>query len=283
MTAESDAANLRSLFSAAGLSRLTPVLLPLQAGSLRLKTRAVDEAKLAPGASKLGGLPDLPEGTAWPAWNGTPLGLVAQIQLADVHAYPAARELPDSGWLYFFYDGRQQAYGDKPEDRGAWQVLYAPAGPVKRQTAPAGRPDESRFKACAVDFAAEATLPKDPQVFVPKLEWQADEQDKYEDLLDKHFSARGTPRHRLLGQTDELQDDMHRQVQLLAHGVADDQDPRAAKLAAGALDWRLLLQVDSDEAAGMRWGSSGRLYFWIEKAALQKQRFDDVWMVMQSD
>ena len=64
MTAESDAANLRSLFSAAGLSRLAPLLAPLQAGSLRLKARAVDEGQLAPGASKLGGLPDLPQGAS---------------------------------------------------------------------------------------------------------------------------------------------------------------------------------------------------------------------------
>src|SRR5262249_22081861 len=158
-----------------------------QAGSLRLKTRAVDEGQLAPGASKLGGLPDLPAGTAWPAWNGTPLGLVAQIQLAEAHAFPAAHALPDAGWLYFFYDGRQQAFDDQPGDRGAWQVLYAPAGPLARQAAPATLPGESRFKPCAIEFAPEATLPKDPQVFVPKLDWKDDEQQKYEDLLDQHF------------------------------------------------------------------------------------------------
>lgn len=283
MTTEQDTANLRNLFSAAGLSRIAPALLPLQAGSLRLKARAVDEQQLALGAGKLGGLPDLPAGVAWPAWNGTPLGLVAQIHLDDVRAQPAAQVLPNAGWLYFFYDGRQQAFGDKPADRGAWQVLYAPAGPLTRQAAPAGLPAESRFKPCAVDFSPELTLPQNPPVFVPKLDWTPDEQHKYEDLLEQHFSNRSTPRHRLLGQTDEIQDDMHQQAQLLSHGLADDQDPRAAGLAEGALNWQLLLQVDSDDAAGMRWGSSGMLYFLIEKSALQARRFDNVWMVMQSD
>ena len=283
MTTDQDTANLRNLFSAAGLSRIAPALLPLQAGSLRLKTRAVDEQQLAPGATKLGGLPDLPAGAAWPAWNGAPLGLIAQIHLDDLRAYPTARVLPDMGWLYFFYDGRQQAFGDKPADRGAWQVLYAPAGPLTRQAAPGGLPAESRFKACAVDFAPEMTLPQNPPVFVPQLDWTADEQQKYEDLLDQHFSNRSTPRHRLLGQTDEIQDDMHQQAQLLSHGVADDQDPRAAGLAGGTLNWQLLLQVDSDDAAGMRWGSTGRLYFWIEKSALQARRFDNIWMIVQSD
>ena len=283
MTTEQDTDNLRNLFSAAGLSRIAPALLPLQAGSLRLKTRAVDEQQLAPGTSKLGGLPDLPAGTAWPAWNGAPLGLVAQIHLDDLRAYPAAQVLPNAGWLYFFYDGRQQAFGDKPADRGAWQVLYTPAGPLTRQAAPAGLPAESRFKPCALDFSPELTLPQNPPVFVPKLGWTPDEQHKYEDLLEQHFSNRSTPRHRLLGQTDEIQDDMHQQAQLLSHGVAGDQDPRAAGLADGALNWQLLLQVDSDDAAGMRWGSSGMLYFLIEKSALQARRFDNVWMVLQSE
>jgi len=283
MTAESDAANLRNLFSAAGLSRIAPALAPLQAGSLRIKAQAVDEQQLALGASKLGGQPDLPAGLAWPAWKGTPLGLVAQIHLDEVHAYPAAQVLPSSGWLYFFYDGRQQAFGDKPDDKGAWQVLYAAGGALQRQTAPAGLPAESRYKACAVTFAPQATLPQNPPVFLPKLDWTSDEQTKYEDLLEQHFSDRSAPRHRLLGHTDEIQDDMHQQAQLLSHGVADDQDPRAAGLAAGTLDWQLLLQVDSDDQAGMRWGSAGRLYFLIEKAALAARRFDNVWMALQSD
>ncbi len=76
---------------------------------------------------------------------------------------------------------------------------------------------------------------------------------------------------------------MHQQAQLLSHGVTDDQDPRAAALAAGTLGWQLLLQVDSDDQAGMRWGSSGRLYFWIEKSALAARRFDNIWMALQSD
>jgi hypothetical protein len=33
----------------------------------------------------------------------------------------------------------------------------------------------------------------------------------------------------------------------------------------------------------MRWASEGRLYFWIERAALAAARFDNVWAVLQSD
>jgi uncharacterized protein YwqG len=29
-------------------------------------------------------------------------------------------------------------------------------------------------------------------------------------------------------------------------------------------NWRLLLQLDTDDAAGMKWGDVGTLYFWIK-------------------
>ena len=286
MTPENNPPKLRDMFSAAGLGRIAPALEPLLAGSLRLKSKAADEQRLAVGASKLGGLPDLPAGAAWPMWQGVPLGFIAQVQLGELHAYPVAKALPDSGWLFFFYDGRQQAFGDKPDDRGAWQVIYQPGGPASgltRQAAPAGLPDEGRFKPGAVTYVVEETLPQRPPVFAPKLDWTPDEQHKYEDFIAQHFSDRSAPRHRLLGHADEIQDDMHLQCQLLSHGIKNDQDPRAAGLAAGALNWQLLLQVDSDDDAGMRWGSSGMLYFWIEKEALRARRFDDVWMALQSE
>ena len=36
-------------------------------------------------------------------------------------------------------------------------------------------------------------------------------------------------------------------------------DPRAASLKSGAARWRLLFQVDSEDASGMMWGDVGRL------------------------
>ena len=285
-TPDKTAPHLPEMLVAAGLGRVAPVLEPLLAGSLRLKTTAAEAQALAPGASRLGGLPDLPPGAAWPGWNGTPLAFVAQLRLDDLRPYPVAQALPGSGWLYFFYDARQQAFGDKPADRGAWQVLYRAgdaAGAVQQQAAPAALPAESRFRPCSVDYAVEWTLPQRPPLFEPRLDWTPAEQTQYEDFIFKNFSDRSTPRHRLLGHTDEIQDDMHLQCQLLSHGAGDEQDPRAAQLAPGALNWQLLLQVDSDANAGMQWGNSGMLYYWIEKDALQARRFENVWMALQSE
>jgi uncharacterized protein YwqG len=43
--------------------------------------------------------------------------------------------------------------------------------------------------------------------------------------------------------------------------------------------WRLLLQLDSDDA--WMWGDCGRLYFWVHEADLARGDFSRAWMVLQ--
>jgi uncharacterized protein YwqG len=76
---------------------------------------------------------------------------------------------------------------------------------------------------------------------------------------------------------------MRLQCQLVSHGVTDETDPRATELSKGAMDWGLLLQIDSDEHAGMRWANNGMLYYWIQQADLAARRFDTTWLVLQSE
>jgi len=54
--------------------------------------------------SKLGGLPDLPSGTSWPAMKGTPQAFVCQVNLADLSDLDVESLLPTStlGLLSFF-------------------------------------------------------------------------------------------------------------------------------------------------------------------------------------
>ena len=122
-------------------------------------------------------------------------------------------------------------------------------------------------------------------MLLPDLDWTNDERKQYEEFLAKYPSAadRAAVHHRLLGHPDELQDDMHLQCALMSHGISSVNDPRAAQVAQTALDWRLLLQIDSDEQAGMEWGNDGMIYYWIEQDALRAQRFENVWMVLQSE
>lgn len=278
--------DLTAALSAAGLARVAPELAALAQPSIRLAAQPVDDDTLAPGASKLGGLPDLPIGAAWPYWKGAPLAFLAQIRLQDAQPYDEAHALPASGLLSFFYDARQQTYGDNPADKGSWQVIYSPGDQeqLQRTSAPPGLPPVSHFTPCTVTFASELTLPQQPELETPNWSWQGDEQTHYESFLSTFPTpqAHGAMHSRLLGYPDTIQDDMRAECQLAANGLTG-ADPRAAEVAQGANAWRLLFQVDSEPSAGMRWGSAGMLYFWIERDALAAKRFDTVWMVLQSD
>ena len=97
-------------------------------------------------------------------------------------------------------------------------------------------------------------------------------------------TARYPPIHRLGGVPHEIQNPMEAECELARRG----EDPlalpysRREEIAEVAkARWRLLLQVDSDEAAGTMWGDAGMLYYWIRDDDLAARRFDRAWCVMQ--
>jgi uncharacterized protein YwqG len=280
-------ADVASALASAGMARITKDLDQLLAPSIRLTTTAASEGSLPTGCSKFGGLPDLPAGTLWPQGKNGALAFIAQVRLADAAPYDSAHLLPVSGLLSFFYDATQQTYGSDPGDRGGWQVFYheGDTSRLQRLAAPASQPANARFTPCSVAFSGELTLPQQPELDVPVLDWSDAEKQQYETFLANYPSAadRATPHNRLLGHPDTIQDDMRLQCQLVSNGVTDFNDPHAASLRSGALNWRLLFQVDSDPNAGMRWGDAGMLYYWIEANALQARQFDKTWLVLQSE
>ena len=276
---------IMSALAAAGFGQRAGEIAALAAPSIRLTATPVDPYKQAVGASRLGGQPDL-AGVPWPDKNGDPLAFIAQIHLEDVAPLDTGHLLPPAGLLSFFYDAKGETYGDNPGDRDGWRVLYTPPGaPLSDSIVPSTLPQNARYTPCALTFASEVTMPLQPPLERPGLAWSAADEKVYEGFLQKSQNAPGSlaPRHRLLGYPDTIQDDMRMQCQLMSRGITDPSDPKAAGLQAGANDWILLLQVDSDERLGMRWGSAGMLYYWIERDALREKRFDNVWLALQSD
>ena len=280
--------------AATGLNDLLAHVQTLVQPAIRLITRTAAQDTIAVGASELGGQPDLPPNTPWPAKQGTPLSFVAQIRLEEVVPYDSAHVLPPKGLLSFFYDAQQETYGGSPADRDGFHIFYfADAAGVWRQSFPEALPASARFTPCAVSFATELTLPETPTVALPNLVWTPDQQKTYEAVLATLPGAdvgasggRPAPQDQLLGYPDTLQDDMRLECQLASHGVDVSQmasDPRAKALIGGADDWTLLLQVDSDGQAGMRWGDGGILYYWIEQNALRAASFSNVWCVLQTE
>ncbi len=261
------------ILAAQGLARIQDELQALMADSIRVTTHPAD---VPTGHSRFGGWPDLPDGVQWPQLKGKPLAFIAQFNLAETHPFDTQNLLPASGMLYFFYDAAGDTYGEKLEDRGGWAVFYDEGKTLK--PAQADLPEDARFHACAVDFLREATLPLRPDVFGRGSNWTSEEHAAYEVLMS---SQRGI-QNRLLGHADAIQDDMHIQAHLLGSGKPLDT-PVTDENQQAARDWVLLFQADSDPNAGMRWGNSGRLYFWIEQKALQARQFDRVWAILQSE
>ncbi len=95
------------------------------------------------------------------------------------------------------------------------------------------------------------------------------------------------PAHQLGGHPLAIQnEEMEEDCQLTSNGIYMGNPeayhtPEAERLKAGAADWQLLMQIDSDDDADMMWGDLGRLYFWIRRQDVEARDFSKVWMILQ--
>jgi uncharacterized protein YwqG len=269
---------LEETLSSAGLGRIASPLAALAAPCIRIEPVHTSGG----GESRIGGLPRLPAGTAWPSWNGAPLAHLCQLDLTQLAPLAAARELPPRGLLSFFYVPDQSTWGFDPRDRGSWQVLYHPEDAVRELEPPAELPAEGRYRQTSVRFEESLSLPSVGSAAVQQL---GPSDGEYDALCDLAESA-GSPAHQLLGHPLPVQGEMELECQLVSHGIycGDESGYRsaeAARLAPGAADWRLLLQLDSDEDRDFMWGDLGRLYFWIRRADIEARAFERAWMILQ--
>jgi uncharacterized protein YwqG len=72
-----------------------------------------DDDKIAIGASKFGGCPDVPADFVWPMTADGPCWFVAQINLRDLNRFETGFRLPPNGLLSFFYHDRRGSAGSE--------------------------------------------------------------------------------------------------------------------------------------------------------------------------
>jgi uncharacterized protein YwqG len=276
------------------------VLVSLLEPTIGIKSRRTSLDQIPLGASRLGGIPDVPTDFQWPKYRGRALDLLAQIDLSDIAPFDVAERLPPRGWLYFFYDIEEQTWGFDPEDRGSGSVLWIDddGRPLIRTL-----PVKSRLQGdvvaepSAIEFDMHYSLPnadderiesagiRPPMAADSCSKWY----DVYDQLREEVSRISGKPElyHHLLGHPQIVQNPMRVECQLVTNGLncgssTGYHDPRAAALRPGAADWMLLLQIDTDwEGPGWQWGDSGRLYFWIREAELRAKAFENVWVILQ--
>ena len=121
----------RDAFEAAGIGHAYDKLVR---PAVWLLPRRVDESKLAPGGTKLGGHPDLPKSKAWPRAAKEPMTFLAQLALHEVAPHLPEGSLPAEGLLSLFM-------GDDPDGAAGYcevaKAIYTPPGtPLVRHEAP---------------------------------------------------------------------------------------------------------------------------------------------------
>ena len=227
----------------------------------------------------------MPPEVEWPSWKGKPQLFLAQLDLAATHrAMPSF--LPESGQLFVFYDQEQSVWGFDPEDAGAWKVVFIPAEPasLKERPAPEGLPPDLVFRTKFISPQRIETLPDSQMLPDRDFDWKRDG-DGYQELVDEAYG--GQTKHQMFGYARPIQNaDMEMECQLVSNGINlgrgnGSDDPRYEKLKDGAGEWRLLLQLDTDDDTGWMWGDVGTIYFWIRESDARRGDFSKVWLVFQ--
>jgi uncharacterized protein YwqG len=273
----------RERLTVAGLGDYAVALESLVRPSIRLRSELVEEPRIEPGATKLGGRPDLPGTFDWPRYGDVPHSFVAQINLADVHPFDVDRLLPETGLLSFFYDSEQHVWGFDPAEDGAWAVYHlANVQDLVRRDPPDDLPAEGSFAAMRLHPSLELTFAPWELSEVAALGLTRDELFSYGEIIGDGDQTI----HRLLGHPEPIQGDMQLECQLVSHGLycGDEtgyDDPRAAELEPGAVEWRLLLQIDSEDDEDMMWGDMGRIYYWIHRDALAARAWERTRLILQ--
>jgi hypothetical protein len=212
------------------------------------------------GASRLGGLPDLPSGTAWPAIDGALLSFILQIDLATAPAR-ARGPLPPRGVLSLFI-------GQNDSTRNVEHLLLLSPRAGLRRCKP---PSDATFRDDQTGVVDPIGLELAPTLSLP--DYESDE------------LAALTARHELAN--DALDRYIATQSRLAPSGLAVALlgYPAGARAAANAAKrharearspdaWISLLRVRSNVDAGLTFWDAGELDILIPRAALARRSFE---------
>jgi uncharacterized protein YwqG len=291
--------NLRARLMATGLGRLADEIIRVSMPSIRLDClRATNEAEPPLGGSRLGGAPDLPHGMSWPEWQDSPMAFIAQVNLAEIVTHDEQGHLPRAGLLSFFcaIDGTAAGVMPALDDPSSWMVSYfdGDLATLVRLPNPPDLPELLQFPACQASFSQELTLPNVESREVLALGLTELERQAYVDVESgADIGYLPVMNHHLLGYPHCLGRSPfiagYRKAYSIPDPYAIDLQGTPEGLQRKLTDlqhkaekeWRLLLQVYSNEEAEMDFGGGGVLHFCIPKEALARRDFSQVWVEMQ--
>lgn len=238
-----------------GLDELFRLLLPLARNAIRIDAQAKNDDYIAVGASKFGGLPDLPDGLSWPSNENGALSFVVQINFAEASKFDIDSLLPKSGMLYLFYDRNLRVWGYDPTDKNGFAVIFSDVNDesLSRRRAESLEGENSTFNARLLSFKNEINLPNLQSSIVPFSKISEAEWEAYHEVIEPSWQAKA---NKLLGHSDNVQDGMELECELVANGLSCGDGsayhhPRIAEFEKNVAQWQLLLQIDSDDEGDM--------------------------------
>lgn len=266
--------DLRDRLERTGTTDLLPTLAPLLRPGLVLQPE-LEHPNPEEAPVRVGGRPHLPAEVEWPRDPvAGPLSFIAEIDLAEAATLLPDAPFPARGTLSFFYEAvRQEAWGFVG-DEWAWRVIHHEDRGLLRDP-----PDDVETMGGFTPIALtphpqiQVTTPINAPLPIPEAAWAT---MGWNQGVPGEFGG-----HRFLGVPEQLQGDMRTECQLSANGVEESGSPDGAALLGDSDQWRLLLQIDSDENAGMNWGDAGLIYWWIRESDLAAGAWDRTWFMLQ--
>ncbi|MET3838776.1 YwqG family protein [Bradyrhizobium sp. OAE829] len=216
-----------------------------------------------------------------------PLQFIAQVDLAEIWLTgPVDPDIPREGRLFFFYDTDHRPGGDRPADITGARLIYdlTPTHSLKRASPPAELSAHKqtagfRPQRCVLHTGMWPPYYGSPEWNACEIKARAEKSVEawwYEVTRDGHD-------HRFGGHPLQIQGNMQTECALVSKGLdlSARNSKAAERLKSDAANWLLLLQIASDDRAGMMWGDVGNLYVWIHRDALRARRFEEVRVIMQ--
>ena len=165
----------------------------------------------------------------------------------------------------FFYELEHGAWGLDLKDAGSSVVVHE-SGPAVAGTEPDDLIKEARFPAYPVGFAAHLSFPSPGRIPIDWKRFNSASSRAFDEAVEALRPP--APVHQIGGYPNPVQ--------------GDDMEGECASLIGGiASEWRLLLQLDTDDDAGMMWGDMGSIYFWVRERDARARDFSRIWMILQ--
>jgi uncharacterized protein YwqG len=276
----------------AGLGAVAEELVQRARPSYRVQYAPAPEGGIGVGASKFGGLPDIPAGFVSP---GESIEFVAQIRVADLPAPLPEPALP-SGLLSFFKNesgGRVFHFPEgtvlqrdeappapaEPESSGFWKTLRSGF-----KSKPAAR---SIYRSGSLSFELALSPADGTSSMIELLKLSEADVETYIELCETQWptdTAGAILKHQMFGHASPVQNEMELECQFLRRGEKLRWNLPPDDFIAATRDWVLLLQLDSDDGKtgpGWMWGDLGMVYFWIHRDDLAAHAFDRAIIIEQ--